>query len=41
MKLYQEVNRHNEQLMYLPAAVRDELLEAAPKDESSDKEWLL
>lgn len=36
-KLYQEVNRQNEELRYLPQTVRDELLAAAPEK----KEWLL
>ncbi|RCW57327.1 replicative helicase loader/inhibitor [Halanaerobium sp. ST460_2HS_T2] len=41
MKLYKEVNRCQEEFMYLPAAVRDELLEAAPRNEKSNREWLL
>jgi hypothetical protein len=32
MKLYQEVNRHNEEYMYLPTAVRNELLESIPEN---------
>jgi hypothetical protein len=40
MKLYQEVNRHNEEYMYLPAAVRKELLESTPEN-NIKKELLL
>ena len=40
MKLYQEVNRHNEEYMYLPKVVRNELLESTPKN-NIDKELLL
>jgi hypothetical protein len=32
LKLYQEVNRENEDLMYLPDTIRDELLKSAQKN---------
>lgn len=32
IKLYKEVNRHNEEYMYLPSTVRNELLKAAPEN---------
>jgi hypothetical protein len=40
MKLYKEVNRNNEEYMYLPPAVRDELLKAS-SDNKFDGELLL
>ena len=40
MKLYQEVNRYNEEYMYLPVAVRNELLESTPEN-NIKKELLL
>jgi hypothetical protein len=35
LKLYQEVNRENEELMYLPDTIRDELLKSAQKNKNS------